>query len=67
MPPLPRVRTDVRTSIRSEIRRWITLWDLHRYYPDYRPQVETNAMEFDTSEISDQTLAEAEAADDSGF
>jgi len=63
VPMLPRVRTDVRTSIRSEIRRWITLWDLHRYYPDYTPQVESGDIQFDTSEISDQTLAEAEAGE----
>ena len=59
-PALPRIRNDVRTSIRSEIRRWITLWDLHRYYPDYTPQMESGDIQFDTSEISDQTLAEAE-------
>ena len=63
VPPLPRVRADVRTSIRSEIRRWITMWDLHRYYPDYMPHVETSSVEFDTSEISDQALAEAESED----
>lgn len=62
VPALPRVRTDVRTSIRSEIRRWITLWDLSRYYPDYTAEVEAGEVQFDTSEISDATLAEAEAA-----
>ena len=64
VPFLPRVRGDVRTTIRSEIRRWITLWDLHRYYPDYTADVESGDVQFDTSEISDQTLAEAEAAEE---
>ncbi len=64
VPFLPRVRGEVRTTIRSEIRRWITLWDLHRYYPEYTADVESGDVQFDTSEISDQTLAEAEATED---
>ena len=64
VPFLPRVRGDVRTTIRSEIRRWITLWDLHRYYPDYTADIESGDVQFDTSEISDQTLAEAEASEE---
>ena len=46
-----------RTSIRSEIRRWITLWDLQRYDPDYVPQIREEALRFDESEISDETLS----------
>ena len=37
----------LRTTIRSEIRRWITLWDLQRYYPNYKPVVEEDPMPFD--------------------
>ena len=59
-PTLPRVRSDVRTTIRSEIRRWITMWDLHRYYPDYTPDVQASDVHFDTREISDDTLAQAD-------
>ena len=51
---------DVRTSIRSEIRRWITLWDLHRYYPAYRPEMEMESVHFDPSAIADSDLAAAE-------
>lgn len=53
------VRPD-RTSVRSEIRRWITLWDLRRYDPDYVPEVQEEALRFDPSEISDETLIAAE-------
>ena len=55
VPVLP--RTDVRTSIRSEIRRWITQWDIMRFYPDYRPQMTEEAVQFDPSVISDADLA----------
>jgi len=46
-----------RMSIRSEIRRWITLWDLHRYYPDYSADIREGTVEFDRAEIADDTLA----------
>ncbi len=57
VPLLPQVRMDVRTSIRSEMRRWITLWDLHRYYPSYQPEVSVGEMHFDATAISDQDIA----------
>ncbi len=53
---LPEMRRDVRTSIRSEIRRWITLWDLHRYYPSYRAEVAVEALPFDPTAISDADI-----------
>jgi len=53
-PRLPRDRAV--TTIRAEIRRWITLWDLHRYYPDYAPQLQEEALTFDSSEIADDAL-----------
>ncbi|MGI4789550.1 MAG: BREX system ATP-binding domain-containing protein [Janthinobacterium lividum] len=55
VPALP--RTDVRTSIRSEIRRWIAQWDILRFYPDYRPQMIEDTMQFDSSAIADEDLA----------
>lgn len=55
-PALAEKRQDVLTSVRSEIRRWITQWDLHRYYPEYAPQVEADAIQFDTSPIADEAL-----------
>jgi len=55
VPALP--RTDVRTSIRSEIRRWIAQWDILRFYPDYRPHMTEEAVQFDTSAIADEDLA----------
>jgi hypothetical protein len=57
VPPLNGSSRDVRTSIRAEIRRWITLWDLHRYDPSYRPEVEVADMRFDSSEITDEEIA----------
>ncbi|MCW5933488.1 MAG: DUF2791 family P-loop domain-containing protein [Fimbriimonadia bacterium] len=48
----------VHTTIRSEIRRWITLWDLHRYYPDYRVEVVEEALPTDTREMDDTLLEE---------
>lgn len=48
----------VRTTIRSEIRRWITLWDLHRYYPDYRVEVVEEALPTDTREMDDNLWKE---------
>lgn len=60
LPTAPSKRNDVRTSIRSEIRRWITEWDIHRYYPQYAPQMEVEAMHFDTHEIADESLATGE-------
>jgi hypothetical protein len=56
LPPLADERRDVRTTIRSEIRRWITGWDMRRYYPEYAPEVEENAVEFDTAEIPDEAI-----------
>lgn len=49
VPNLPPEK-DVRTTIRSDIRRWITLWDFHRHDPSYIPEVETEALTFDTTE-----------------
>lgn len=57
MPDFPTRRNDVRLSIRSEIRRWITLWDLHRYYPDYNASVAVDAVQFDPKAIADAELA----------
>ncbi len=56
VPPLPAARNDVRISIRSEMRRWITLWDLHRYYPAYQPEVEVGEMHFDATAIADTDI-----------
>jgi hypothetical protein len=53
---LPEARSDVRTSVRSEIRRWITLWDLARYDPAYRPDVEVDEIRFDPDAISDADI-----------
>jgi hypothetical protein len=59
------VRRDVRVSIRSEIRRWITLWDLERYYPDYRADVAVDDVHFDPNAIADSEIAQdEEGADD---
>ncbi len=49
-----------RTSIRSELRRWITLWDLHRYYPDYQAEVETDSIHFDATQIADSDILQNE-------
>jgi hypothetical protein len=57
VPPLNGNGRDVRTSIRAEIRRWITLWDLHRYDPSYRPDVEMGDVHFDSSDITDSEFA----------
>jgi hypothetical protein len=53
----PAQRSDVRISTRSQIRRWITLWDLHRYYPDYQAHVDVDDVLFDPSAISDSEIA----------
>ena len=47
---------EVSASIRSQIRRWITFWDLHRYDPNYRPEVASDAVQFDTHQIGDDIL-----------
>jgi len=57
-------RTDVRTSIRSEIRRWIAQWDILRFYPDYRPHMIEEAMQFDASAIADEDLPEFAGEED---
>lgn len=57
---LPDARRDVRISIRSEIRRWITLWDLHRFYPDYQADVAVDEIHFDPAAISDDEIADAD-------
>ncbi len=63
VPTLPESHADVRTSIRSEIRGWITRWDLHRYYPEYRPDVEVEDVHFDPTKITDaDIIAEEEDA-----
>lgn len=62
---LPDARGDVRISIRSEIRRWITLWDLHRFYPAYQADVAVDEMHFDSAAISDADIA-AEDEDENG-
>jgi len=53
---MPAGKLDVRISIRSEIRRWITLWDLHRYYPEYRPDVDVEDVHFDPEAIDDAQI-----------
>lgn len=64
-PDLPDARRDVRISIRSEIRRWITLWDLHRFYPDYRADVAVDDIHFDPAAIADADIA-ADDEDENG-
>ncbi len=44
------------TSVRSEIRRWITMWDLQRHDPTYRPRITESEVVHDTQEISDSDL-----------
>jgi hypothetical protein len=56
VPTLADARADVRISIRSEIRRWITLWDLHRFYPSYRSEVDVEEVRFDPSSILDTDI-----------
>ncbi len=56
VPLLREARADVRTSIRSEMRRWITLWDLHRYYPSYQAEVSVETMHFDPTAIADTDI-----------
>jgi hypothetical protein len=56
VPLLGQTRTDVRTSVRSEMRRWITLWDLNRYYPDYRAEVSVEEIHFDATAIADTDI-----------
>lgn len=63
---LPQARSDVRTSIRSELRRWITLWDLHRYYPSYQPEMEREEMHFDTTAIADNEIVLDDEEDENG-
>ena len=63
VPNLPASR-DVSTSIRSQIRRWITYWDLQRYDPKYRPDVEEGAVHFDESAIADDVLLSGDETDD---
>lgn len=65
VPGLPDARRDVRISIRSEIRRWITLWDLHRFYPDYQADIAVDDIHFDPGAISDAEIA-SEDEDESG-
>ncbi|MCC6483380.1 MAG: DUF2791 family P-loop domain-containing protein [Armatimonadetes bacterium] len=50
------------TTMRSDIRRWVTLWDMHRYYPQHDPDVDVGNIEFDTTEISDEDLPSGEEA-----
>ncbi|MGO8672111.1 MAG: BREX system ATP-binding domain-containing protein [Capsulimonadaceae bacterium] len=59
----PARRADIRVSIRSEIRRWITLWDLHRYYPDYSADVAVEDLPFDASAISDSDIPSTDVED----
>jgi hypothetical protein len=53
----PQGEPDVRISIRSEIRRWITKWDIARYYPEYRADVEIDEVHFDPEAIGDDRIA----------
>lgn len=55
VPTLPEPRRDI-LGIRGEIRRWITLWDMHRYYPDYRAEVAEEELIFDATEIADDAI-----------
>jgi hypothetical protein len=47
---------DIRISIRSEIRRWITMWDLHRYYPEAPSEVTVDEVHFDSEAIADAQI-----------
>ena len=64
VPEMHTPRQDVRTSIRSELRRWITLWDLHRYYPSYQPTVAVDELHFDDTVISDEWVTANEKEDE---
>jgi hypothetical protein len=57
LPDLPNAPQRVRTSIRSEIRRWITLWDLHRYDPDYHVEIQEEELPSDTREVPEDIIA----------
>lgn len=43
-------------TLRSRIRSWITRWDLARYDPSYRPEIEAGQVVFDEQEIADALL-----------
>jgi hypothetical protein len=49
------------TSMRQYVRRWINEWDLLRLYPDYRPSMVAEHVDFDYAEDPD---LEREGGDD---
>ncbi len=53
----------VSTTIRSDIRRWITLWDMHRYYPEYQAEPIAEDVSFDESEIGESLASSDEEAE----
>lgn len=63
VPNLPPRRNEIRTTIRSQIRKWITLWDFYRHDPEYAPQMEEEALVFDTAEISDEEIPPDDTAE----
>jgi hypothetical protein len=52
-PPTDYVQWDNTARIRQHIKRWITEWDLRRLYPDYKPEIETNELKQNLSEMED--------------
>jgi hypothetical protein len=46
------------TSMRQYVRRWINEWDLLRLYPDYRPAMVAERLEFDYAEDPDLDAAD---------
>jgi hypothetical protein len=49
-PPAEYSKPDITARIRQHVKRWITEWDLKRFYPDYRPDIEISQLKQDYQE-----------------
>lgn len=50
-PPDDHPTPDPTKRIRQHVKGWITDWDLRRLYPDYKPQIQTEELRQDYSEM----------------
>jgi hypothetical protein len=65
-PPSEYTEIPIATSdvIRKYVKRWITEWDLRRFYPDYRPDIEISLLKQDYQETPELEQSEEEARQD---
>ncbi|MBI4596482.1 MAG: DUF2791 family P-loop domain-containing protein, partial [Candidatus Tectomicrobia bacterium] len=62
-PPAEYTVPDTTARIRQHVKRWITEWDLKRFYPDYRSDIEISQLKQDYEESPDMEQPDEETVE----